>query len=55
MSAANAESNGTHAAEHHASSLTVLKVLGTFNLLLLAACAWANWRTPQPLTSPIMA
>jgi len=35
----------------HGSTVTVLKVLGCFNLLMLAACAWASRRNASPTTS----
>ena len=31
--------------QFHSSLITVLKTLGVFNLLLLAACGWFTWRT----------
>jgi O-antigen/teichoic acid export membrane protein len=37
----------------HASLVTVLKTMGVFNLLLLAACAWFTWRPGgRPPTGP---
>ena len=39
---------GVALTQFHGSLITVLKTLGIFNLLLLAACGWFTWREQAP-------
>jgi hypothetical protein len=42
---------GVALTQFHGSLVAVLKTLGVFNVLLLAACAWFTWRSGPQMTN----